>query len=750
MRIWAGRLLALLFVAGSVILPAFKNPAPASRAAGTGFIAYTTDRVAEQFELFRISANGTDDQRLTVNLFADEIDPDWSPDGSRIAYVSNQYGSPDIVVMGSDGADHRRLIADAFRREVDPDWSPDGTAIAFAWDLRGGQFDIWVADLQSSIVRQATGDFSSDDRYPSWSPDERHIAYTCQKDNQDEICVVDLATLRVQRLTQRPSTHDRQPAWSPDGTHILFTSVDILSASQAAPAMPAPDWSLSSLTTSTATATLSATPTDTQTLTSTPTGTATSTSTATGTVTPAVTGTATSTATATQTATGAETPTSTATGTETSTATGTATATSTATGTATSTSTATGTATATPTSTSTATGSVTPTSTATGTATPTSTPTRTATATRQPTATPIPIEVSTIWIMNADGSDPRKLIDLPYRVYDPAWSPDGRSMVFARQRLNPETIELEPPRLYLYDLSTGAVVPLGSDQSAVRGQAPDWVSSITIPPTPTLEPPPPPPVPSSTPTSEVPPPPPPPEPSATSTRTLPPPPPGATSTTTHTVAPPPPGATPTPTATAPPQATATASPPSDPGCHAIQNPGFETGPPAGPWSMNRHGGAGALVSREARRSGEWGLRMGTTNSAWDEARQVISLVCPELEEMGGRSRIFAELTFWTRVTGSGPVTNGDVLNVVLLTSDGRQLLRLLKTLTDHDADGQWHSTTVRFSEYIGETIQIAISATTDEQGPTTFDVDDVELDLVMQRVPFESYLPLVRRRAAYD
>ncbi|MFQ5592770.1 MAG: choice-of-anchor J domain-containing protein [Anaerolineae bacterium] len=142
--------------------------------------------------------------------------------------------------------------------------------------------------------------------------------------------------------------------------------------------------------------------------------------------------------------------------------------------------------------------------------------------------------------------------------------------------------------------------------------------------------------------------------------------------------------------------------------------------------------------------------MGTTNSAWDEARQVISLVCPELEGMSGRPRILAELSFWTRVIGEGPATNGDVLNVVLLTSDGRQLLRLLKTLTDNDADGQWHSTTVRFSEYIGETIQIAISATTDEERPTTFDVDDVELELVMERVPYERYLPLIGRRTTND
>lgn len=137
--------------------------------------------------------------------------------------------------------------------------------------------------------------------------------------------------------------------------------------------------------------------------------------------------------------------------------------------------------------------------------------------------------------------------------------------------------------------------------------------------------------------------------------------------------------------------------------------------------------------------------MGMTNSAWDEARQVVDLSCPELEGAGGRSRISAELTFWARVIGEGPATNGDVLNVVLLTSDGRQLLRLLKTLTDHDADGQWHRTTVRFNDHIGETTQIAISATTDEEGPTTFDIDDVELELVTERAPFESYLPLIGR-----
>lgn len=137
--------------------------------------------------------------------------------------------------------------------------------------------------------------------------------------------------------------------------------------------------------------------------------------------------------------------------------------------------------------------------------------------------------------------------------------------------------------------------------------------------------------------------------------------------------------------------------------------------------------------------------MGMENSAWDEARQVVGLVCPELGEEGRQSRVFAEFSFWTRVTREGLPTNGDVLNVVLLTSDGRQLLRLLKTLTDHDADGQWHRSIVRFRDYIGETIQVAISATIDEEGPTTFDIDDVELVLAAERTPYQRYLPVIMR-----
>ena len=650
--------IALVLLGATLLLPLSRRTPP-SRAHSPGLIVYASNRVAEQYELFVIRDDGTDDRRLTTHLFADEIAPDWAPDGSRIAFVSNRFGPADLFIMNSDGTNQQRLIINTLRREFDPDWSPDGTQIAFAWDWQGGQFDIWVADLSTSVVllRQITND-PGDERQPAWSPDGRHIAYTCQWDDQDEICSVDLITLEVRRLTHRPLTDERQPAWSPDGASILFTSFGATApVEEGAPTSPA-DWELSKLATPTATTTATATVTLPPTSSATPTTTATS--------------------------------------------------------------------------------SVTPTPTETETATPTATP------------TPTLFERAAIWIMDADGSNPRVLIDLGDRVFDPAWAPDGTRIAFTRQTFDLQAHRLNPPRLYIYDIASGSITPLGPHQSAVLGQAPDWIAVPESPPqTPTSTP-------TATVTST-------PSPSATLAPPLTPTPtanggsptavPTPTQTATLSLSPSPsPTVTPTPSLsppppTATPTATPTAGVPSPPGatCQVVRNPGFETGPPAAPWVLDRHGAGGTLIVQAARRSGQWGLRLGSQDNAWDDARQVVTLRCPELGPLDDRSRIVATFSFWWRAVHEGPATNGDVLNAVLLTADGRQLLQLLATITDQDADGTWRRTATVLKGHIGETVQLAIAATTDEQDPTTFDVDDIALTLEVVRSPHRRFLPFVRR-----
>jgi hypothetical protein len=176
----------------------------------------------------------------------------------------------------------------------------------------------------------------------------------------------------------------------------------------------------------------------------------------------------------------------------------------------------------------------------------------------------------------------------------------------------------------------------------------------------------------------------------------------------------------------------------------VENPGCE-GVTPDPWMLDRHGGSGNLIQAAARRQGSWGLRLGVDNSAWDEARQVVSVICPQWSGVPAGSRVVAEFSYWVQATHTGPVTNGDVLNVVLLTEDGRQLLQLLDTVTDAHADGQWRRSQFDINDQIGDTIQVAISVTTDETGPTIFDVDDVALTIRLEREIYEQYLPLLAR-----
>jgi len=151
--------------------------------------------------------------------------PSWSPDGKRLAVMKDSCeGEPDpeacydalgfenpadVYTVGADGNDVRRLTS-APGYDGDPDWSPDGKRIAFA-----REDGVYLMNRDGSGVELSrAGDFSN----PVWSPDGEAIA---AEDSFKEIVVLDVEDGKVTNLTKRQGP-DFAPAWSPNGKQIAF------------------------------------------------------------------------------------------------------------------------------------------------------------------------------------------------------------------------------------------------------------------------------------------------------------------------------------------------------------------------------------------------------------------------------------------------------------------------------------------------------------------------------------------------
>jgi len=104
--------------------------------------------------------------KLTDNATYDDSQPDWSPDGSRIVYVSYR-NNADIFVMRADGSGKKNLTRSPAREQY-PAFSPDGKYIVFTSD-RGGDQEIWKVRLDGTGLTQVTSD-GLRNHQPDWQP----------------------------------------------------------------------------------------------------------------------------------------------------------------------------------------------------------------------------------------------------------------------------------------------------------------------------------------------------------------------------------------------------------------------------------------------------------------------------------------------------------------------------------------------------------------------------------------------------
>jgi len=147
--------------------------------------------------------------------------PAWSPDGKQLAAVLTRDGTSQIYLMNADGSNLRRLThSDAI--DTEPFFTPDGQSIYFTSD-RGGSPQIYRMAASGGEPTRVTfgGDYNVS---PRVSPDGKTLAFISRINGRFQLMAMDLDSKQIQTLTD--GLRDESPTFAPNGRIILYASDD--------------------------------------------------------------------------------------------------------------------------------------------------------------------------------------------------------------------------------------------------------------------------------------------------------------------------------------------------------------------------------------------------------------------------------------------------------------------------------------------------------------------------------------------
>ncbi|MDB4907724.1 MAG: peptidase [Gemmatimonadetes bacterium] len=178
---------------------------------------------AARGDIFTVPIEHGYTRNLTHSSGAHDRSPDWSPDGSRIAYISDASGEEEVWTVAQDGSSKPvQLTTGGKAQRFNPQWSADNSRIAFS-DKDGKLYVLRVADRNvSEIADELSGRITD----YTWSPTGNSLAWS-QTDVEDKrtssIYVWQASDAKAHRVTT-VGFNEFTPSWDPDGNYLFYLS----------------------------------------------------------------------------------------------------------------------------------------------------------------------------------------------------------------------------------------------------------------------------------------------------------------------------------------------------------------------------------------------------------------------------------------------------------------------------------------------------------------------------------------------
>jgi TolB protein len=189
-------------------------------------IAYVSAEGTPPKQRYKLIVSDYDSENPQVVREQDEpiMSPAWSPDGTRLAYVSFENKASSIVVQTLRTADRSRVSARSGINGA-PAWSPDGSTLALTLSRKDGDVDVYTLKLQSQELKRMTFDPGIDTE-PSWSADGRKLYFNSDRAGSPQIYEIDVANPERAARVTFDGPYNARPRLSPDGKQLAIVLQD--------------------------------------------------------------------------------------------------------------------------------------------------------------------------------------------------------------------------------------------------------------------------------------------------------------------------------------------------------------------------------------------------------------------------------------------------------------------------------------------------------------------------------------------